>query len=804
MFVERELLKEVLAQEATDASTTRSGAARCRHRGAARSPGAGSRVAAASRTPARCASQIGRDLAREPTGEVVERLAAVPVDRREMPLARQRRVKRPERARQAQRSLRDRLGEVAAGGRPRRRSTPSPRAAPRRGSGPARGLGDHHRRGLARRRRLLRADHAALAAPGRHVLGARHDAGSPAALPRDRLEPQLHALRPRRLVRARGRRRLGGARAWARELLQREAQLLEIVAAPRRRHARATRALVLRTGRLLREDFLQQSAFDERDAYCDPRKQLAMLRAIRRADAAMSARGGPRRIGRGGRRRAVGDRARPDARAGRRRDAEERAAALIERIERELEAHRMTTLVHDRASHHDLRLGPAAGRRARGGRRLRRAGRGRHTGRTAAPRPGARDRGRPDGRPGARRNARPRRRLDGRARRARRRRACRSGPTSSAGSSTAWAGPPTAGRRCCPRPSATSTGCRSTPSRARTRPSSSRRGSRRSTGCTRSSAARSCRSSPATACRGSSSRPGSREGARVRSSDEGFVVVFAAIGVTDREAAFLRSRFAEGAALERSVVFVNRADEPGGRAAQCPRAALTAAEYLAFERGLHVLVVLVDMTNYCEALRETAAARDEVPGRRGYPGYMYSDLASLFERAGRIRGRPGLGDADPDPLDARRRRHPSDPRRDRLHHRGPDRPLARARPARHRAADRRAALAQPPDERRHRRREHPRGPPRRRRPDLRLPRARPRAAEPHLDRRRAGALRRRPPHPRLRRRVRAALRRAGRQRRSIIETLDLAWELLGRFPADELKRIPPELVERYHHPTPSP
>jgi V/A-type H+-transporting ATPase subunit B len=129
------------------------------------------------------------------------------------------------------------------------------------------------------------------------------------------------------------------------------------------------------------------------------------------------------------------------------------------------------------------------------------------------------------------------------------------------------------------------------------------------------------------------------ESARVPSSDEGFVVVFAAIGVTDREAAFLRARFAEGAALERSVLFVNRAEEPAAERISCPRAALTAAEYLAFERGTHVLVVLVDMTNYCEALREAAAARDEVPGRRGYPGYMYSHLASLF--AGRIRGRPG-------------------------------------------------------------------------------------------------------------------------------------------------------------------
>lgn len=131
------------------------------------------------------------------------------------------------------------------------------------------------------------------------------------------------------------------------------------------------------------------------------------------------------------------------------------------------------------------------------------------------------------------------------------------------------------------------------------------------------------------------------ENARVRSTDEGFVVVFGAIGVTEREAAFLRTRFAEGPALERSVLFLNLADEPTVERVTAPRAALTAAEYLAFEHGFHVLVVLVDMTNYCEALREIAAAREEIPGRRGYPGYMYTDLASIYERAGRIRGRPG-------------------------------------------------------------------------------------------------------------------------------------------------------------------
>lgn len=129
--------------------------------------------------------------------------------------------------------------------------------------------------------------------------------------------------------------------------------------------------------------------------------------------------------------------------------------------------------------------------------------------------------------------------------------------------------------------------------------------------------------------------------AQVRGSAEGFTVVFAAIGVTDREAALVQAEFADGVALEHTVVLVNRAGEPAAERLTCPRSALTIAEYLAFERHHHVLVVLVDMTNYCEALRETAAARDEVPGRRGYPGYMYSDLASLYERAGRLHGRPG-------------------------------------------------------------------------------------------------------------------------------------------------------------------
>lgn len=122
---------------------------------------------------------------------------------------------------------------------------------------------------------------------------------------------------------------------------------------------------------------------------------------------------------------------------------------------------------------------------------------------------------------------------------------------------------------------------------------------------------------------------------------EPFAVVFAAIGITHREAAFFIDQFRASEALDRTVLFINRADDPSIQRLMTPRAALTAAEYLAFKQHRHVLVILTDITNYCEALREISAASEEVPGRRGYPGYMYSDLASLYERAGRIRGNPG-------------------------------------------------------------------------------------------------------------------------------------------------------------------
>jgi len=132
------------------------------------------------------------------------------------------------------------------------------------------------------------------------------------------------------------------------------------------------------------------------------------------------------------------------------------------------------------------------------------------------------------------------------------------------------------------------------------------------------------------------------EHARVPGADDDdFTVVFAAMGITRRDADFFRRRLVETAALERTVLLLNQADDPTIERLLTPRAALTIAEHLAFDLGRHVLVVLTDITNYCEALREVGAAREEVPGRRGYPGYMYTDLASLFERAGRIHGRPG-------------------------------------------------------------------------------------------------------------------------------------------------------------------
>ena len=129
--------------------------------------------------------------------------------------------------------------------------------------------------------------------------------------------------------------------------------------------------------------------------------------------------------------------------------------------------------------------------------------------------------------------------------------------------------------------------------------------------------------------------------AKVRSGDCKFAVVFAAIGITFEEAQYFVDDFKRTGAIERTVLFTNLANDPAVERISTPRMALTCAEYLAFEKGMHVLVIMTDITNYAEALREVSAARREVPGRRGYPGYLYTDLASLYERAGRIRGKEG-------------------------------------------------------------------------------------------------------------------------------------------------------------------
>lgn len=129
--------------------------------------------------------------------------------------------------------------------------------------------------------------------------------------------------------------------------------------------------------------------------------------------------------------------------------------------------------------------------------------------------------------------------------------------------------------------------------------------------------------------------------ARVLKQEEQFAVVFGALGIMFEEAQFFIHSFRESGALERSVVFLNLASDPAIERIATPRMALTVAEYLAFDLGMHVLVILTDMTNYCEALREISAARKEVPGRRGYPGYLYTDLSAIYERAGRIQGLKG-------------------------------------------------------------------------------------------------------------------------------------------------------------------
>jgi len=129
--------------------------------------------------------------------------------------------------------------------------------------------------------------------------------------------------------------------------------------------------------------------------------------------------------------------------------------------------------------------------------------------------------------------------------------------------------------------------------------------------------------------------------ASVLKTGERFAVIFAAMGITFEESEFFIADFRRTGAIERAVLFMNLADDPPIERIAVPRMALTAAEYLAYEKDMHVLVILTDLTNYCEALREISAARKEVPGRRGYPGYLYTDLSTLYERAGRIKGKNG-------------------------------------------------------------------------------------------------------------------------------------------------------------------
>lgn len=129
--------------------------------------------------------------------------------------------------------------------------------------------------------------------------------------------------------------------------------------------------------------------------------------------------------------------------------------------------------------------------------------------------------------------------------------------------------------------------------------------------------------------------------AKVRNDKQDFLVVFAAMGITNEDALKFQRSFEESGAIENAVLFVNTADDPSVERLVTPRMALTTAEYFAYEKNMHVLVILTDMTNYCESLREIGAAREEIPGRRGYPGYMYTDLSQIYERAGIVKGKKG-------------------------------------------------------------------------------------------------------------------------------------------------------------------
>lgn len=219
--------------------------------------------------------------------------------------------------------------------------------------------------------------------------------------------------------------------------------------------------------------------------------------------------------------------------------------------------------------------------------------------------------------------------------------------------------------------------------------------------------------------------------------EENFSIVFAAMGVNMETSRFFTRDFEENGSMERVTLFLNLANDPTIERIITPRLALTTAEYYAYQLEKHVLVILTDLTAYCDALREVSAAREEVPGRRGYPGYMYTDLSTIYERAGRVEGRNGSitqipiltmpNDGMPPiqtlPLDLtderNPRHHPPDPRLNRLHHRrpnlrGPPTPQQRRLPP-----HQRPPLPLPPHEIRHRRRSHPQRPRRRLQPALR-------------------------------------------------------------------------------------
>jgi V/A-type H+/Na+-transporting ATPase subunit B len=224
--------------------------------------------------------------------------------------------------------------------------------------------------------------------------------------------------------------------------------------------------------------------------------------------------------------------------------------------------------------------------------------------------------------------------------------------------------------------------------------------------------------------------------ARLKNEDAAFSIVFAAMGVSYADAKFFRDEFASSGVLRNVVMFVNLADDPPVERLTLPRTALTAAEYLAYDLDRHVLVVMTDMTYYAEALREVATAKGDVPARKGYPGYLYSDLAEIYERCGRIHNRHGSITMMPVGVDAFGRHHPPDPRPHRLHHRGPDRAVARAEQPGHLSAGAHLAESVAADEGRHRQGRHPRGPSTGRGPALCAVRARAGDQEPRLDHRR--------------------------------------------------------------------